>query len=116
MTLTVGIEEEYLLLDGRGLPAVRSTEVLEAARHRPGGQDADLQHELLEVQVEIATDVCRDLEAAEQELCDLRGAVAAAAVASGCRLAPVAAAPLARDAEDVPVTDVERYQALHDLA
>jgi carboxylate-amine ligase len=116
VTLTLGIEEEYLLLDGRGLPAPRADDVLDAARHRPGGRDADLQHELLEVQVEIATGVCPDLAAAERELGELRGSIAAAAASAGCRMAPVGAAPLVDDAEDVPVADAPRYRDLWERA
>jgi glutamate---cysteine ligase / carboxylate-amine ligase len=116
VTLTLGIEEEFLLLDGRGMPAARSAEVLEVARRLPAGRDADLQHELLEVQVEVATGICPDLAEAERQLTALREAVAKAAATSGCRLAAVAAAPLVDDAEETPVVDAPRYQALREQA
>ena len=55
-TTTLGVEEEYLLVDGEGLPVARSAQVLARARGDDGIGDADLQHELLEVQVEVRDD------------------------------------------------------------
>jgi carboxylate-amine ligase len=111
---TVGVEEEYLLLDGEGLPAARSGEVLTRARDEARG-DADLQHELLDVQVEVATPVCRELAEVREHLTGLRAGLGRAAVAVGCRLASVGAAPLAAE-EDVPVTDKPRYRTMLEQA
>src|SRR3954471_2452427 len=113
---TPGVEEEYLLVDGEGLPVARSAQVLARARGN-GLDDADLQHELLEVQVEVATPVCSELAEAGEHLTSLRSGLAAAAAASGCRLAPVGAAPLAPDdAGEVPVTDGPRYRTMLEQA
>ncbi len=107
---TLGVEEEYLLVDGEGLPVARSAQVLGKARG-DGLGSADLQHELLEVQVEVATPVCSELAEVRDHLTSLRSGLAAAAASSGCRLAPVGAAPLAPDdAGEVPVTDAPRYR------
>jgi carboxylate-amine ligase len=111
---TLGVEEEYLLLDGEGLPSARSREVLARAADETRG-DADLQHELLAVQVEVATPVCRELAEVRDHLTRLRHGLARAALAVGCRLAPVATAPLAMD-EDVPVTDKPRYRTMLEQA
>src|SRR4051812_21600439 len=109
---TLGVEEEYLLVDGEGLPVARSAQVLAWARG-DGLADADLQHELLEVQVEVATPVCTELAEAREHLTSLRAGLAAAAAATGCRLAPVGAAPLAPDdAGAAPVTDKPRYRSM----
>src|SRR4051812_34363120 len=91
---TLGVEEEYLLVDGEGLPVARSAQVLARARGN-GLDDADLQHELLEVQVEVATPVCSELAEAGEHLTSLRSGLAAAAAASGCRLAPAGGGALA---------------------
>jgi glutamate---cysteine ligase / carboxylate-amine ligase len=113
---TLGVEEEYLLVDGEGLPVARSAQVLAKARGSGLGS-ADLQHELLEVQVEVATPVCSELAEVRDHLTSLRSGLAAAAAAAGCRLAPVGAAPLAPDdAGEVPVTDALRYRTLLEQA
>jgi carboxylate-amine ligase len=113
VTVPLGVEEEYLLIDGEGLPAPRSSAVLAAAQRRPaGGRPADggLQHELLEVQVEVATPVCRELSEVEEHLTGLRTSLSGAARRAGCRLAAVATAPLAPADGEVQVTDTPRYQ------
>jgi carboxylate-amine ligase len=112
---TLGVEEEYLLLDGEGLPAARSGEVLARARDDASGA-ADLQYELLQVQVEVATPVCHELAEVREHLSGLRARLGHAAEAVGCRLASVGAAPLAADDEDVPVTDKPRYRTMHEKA
>jgi carboxylate-amine ligase len=112
---TLGVEEEYLLVDGEGLPVARSAQVLARARG-DGLGDADLQHELLEVQVEVATSVCTELAEVRDELTSLRAGLAAAAAGTGCRLAPVGAAPLAPDDDAAPVTDKPRYRSMLEQA
>ncbi len=106
----MGVEEEYLLLDGRGLPAPLSREVL-AEAGRDGAADPSLQQELLQVQVEVATPVCTRLEEVREHLTRLRRDLGSAATRTGCRLAAVAAAPVeAQDGEHVPVSDSPRYR------
>ena len=112
----MGIEEEFLLVDERGLPAPCAAQVLAAARRLPGGEALDLQHELLAVQVEGVTGVCADLAAAEREVTALRAAVAAAAAAAGCRPVAVGAAPLVDGGAAAPVVDAPRYRAMRDQA
>jgi glutamate---cysteine ligase / carboxylate-amine ligase len=108
--MTVGVEEEYLLVDLGGVPVARSAQVLTAAGQHPPAGDADFQHELLEVQVEVATPVCRSLAEVGGHLAGLRRALARAAAVEGCRLTPVGAAPLPPDEGDVPITDTPRYR------
>ena len=116
-TTTLGVEEEYLLVDGEGLPVARSAQVLARARGDDGIGDADLQHELLEVQVEVATTVCTELADVREQLTSLRSGLAAAAAGSGCRLAAVGTAPLApAGADPAPVTDKPRYRSMLDQA
>jgi glutamate---cysteine ligase / carboxylate-amine ligase len=110
MAMTLGVEEEYLLLDAVGVPAARSTAVLSAAGRQPRKRAAELQHELLEVQVEVATPVCTELGEVEEQLAGLRTVLARAARAHDCRLAPIGAAPLAPGDDRVVVTDKPRYQ------
>jgi carboxylate-amine ligase len=107
---TLGVEEEYLLLDERGVPTPRSEAVLAAAGRTSTAPEGSLQKELLAVQVEVATPVCTTLADVREHLCSLRGDLAQAARRSGCLLAPVAAAPVVGDGEEVPVSDVPRYR------
>ena len=110
MIATLGVEEEYLLLDAAGLPVARSTAVLTTAGRSPRRGDAELQHELLEVQAEVATSVCTELAEVEEQLLDLRATLARAASAHDCRLAPIGAAPLHPNDDEVVVADKPRYR------
>lgn len=85
---TVGVEEEYLLLDpASGLPVPQVEAVREAAGLHPAVEHAELQHELLQAQVEVATPVCQVLSEVGGHLLRLRHALAIAAEGAGCRLA-----------------------------
>ncbi|MFE3200308.1 glutamate--cysteine ligase [Embleya sp. NPDC059237] len=110
--ITLGVEEEYLLVDhDSGLPVPRSPAVRAAAGLQAALNDDEVQPELLQVQVEVATPVCETLDEIGGHLLRLRHAVAEAAEQCGCRLAAVGTAPFAPD-EPVPVTDKERYRSL----
>ena len=109
---TLGVEEEYLLLEpGSGLPVPESRRVRETADLMPALLPDEVEPELLQAQVEIATPVCESLDEIAQHLNRLRGSVARAASATGCRLAATGAAPL-RGPEPVPVTSKARYRAM----
>jgi carboxylate-amine ligase len=108
--LTLGIEEEYLLVD-RETGAVASEppeeifielNTLTAGRAFP---------EFLRAQVEVATPVCADIAAARRELTSLRSAVIEVAGRYG--LAPIAASshPFSLSSRQKR-TDKERYIAL----
>lgn len=113
---TLGVEEEYLLLDaGRALPASLAGLVKAAADLEPVLARGEVAHELLQAQVEVATPVCTALDEAETHLVRLRQAVRRAARRSGCVAAASGAAPVATDTE-VPVTPQQRYQAMRDQA
>ncbi|MFJ1705964.1 glutamate--cysteine ligase [Kitasatospora sp. NPDC088346] len=108
--LTFGVEEEYLLVDpGTGAPVPRAEEVLLAADLRPALLPSEAQHELLQVQLEVATPVCHDLAAAARHLRRMRAALNASAAQWGCRIVAVGGAPFAADGP-VPVTDQDRYR------
>ncbi|MER5356394.1 glutamate--cysteine ligase [Kitasatospora sp. NPDC002551] len=108
--LTLGVEEEYLLIDPRdGTPLPRAAEVLAAADLAPALRPEEAQHELLQVQVETATPVCEDLPAVVRHLSRVRAGLTSAAAQHGCRVVPVGAAPFGLD-DPVPVTDGTRYR------
>ncbi|MGW1108539.1 carboxylate-amine ligase [Streptomyces sp. NPDC002540] len=111
--LTLGIEEEYLLLDAdTGLPVARAAQVRRAARLHPSLKRGEVQRELLQAQLEISTPVCGDLEEVGGHLLRMRLALGEAAQQEGCRLAACGAAPFT-DRLPVPVTDTARYRAMH---
>ncbi|MGX1881542.1 carboxylate-amine ligase [Streptomyces sp. NPDC055287] len=114
--ITVGVEEEYLLLDpDTGLPVPLADEVRGSSGLEPIVDRSEVQSELLQAQVEVATPVCSDLEEVGGHLLRLRHAVGAAAEEFGCRLATTGTAPF-REVAPVPVTRSPRYLAMQTQA
>lgn len=109
---TIGVEEEYLLLDPvTGLPVPLADKVRADAGLGRLVADQEVQCELLQAQVEVATPVCGGLEEVGGHLLRLRHAVGAAAEAHGCRIAACATPPV-RHGHPVAVTDQARYRAM----
>lgn len=82
--LTIGVEEEFLLLDpdsGRNLPV--ADQVLAALR---GSARDQSRQEFRHSMVEMVTPVCADLSELRAQLVALRRAAADAATAAGARL------------------------------
>ncbi|MCZ8122426.1 MAG: carboxylate-amine ligase [Magnetospirillum sp.] len=112
---TIGLEEEYLLVDratrdlARDPPAdlVAQTEAELAKRGMPG----QVSPEFLRAQIEVQTRVCASVADARAQLATLRRTVAEVAARHG--LAPIAASthPFA-EWRGVGATDRERYRAL----
>ena len=114
--LTMGVEEEYLLLDrDGGLPVPRSRRVRALADRMASVAEQEVEPELLQAQVEVGTPICDSLQEVSESLVRLRGAVSAAAARAGCRMAACGAAPV-RAAVPVPVTDKARYRAMSEDA
>jgi len=110
-TLTIGIEEEYLLVDreSRDLCTDPPAEFLSSCEDLLGGQ---VTREFLRCQIEIGTPVCQSVQEARDHLSHLRGTIAREAEKYG--LAPIAASthPFANWAQQLN-TDRQRY---HELA
>ncbi|MFJ6793197.1 glutamate--cysteine ligase [Streptomyces sp. NPDC091268] len=107
--ITLGVEEEYLLVDPEnGLPAPCVEGVRRTAGLGPLAEREEVQDELLQAQIEVATPVCSDLEEVGGHLLRLRHAVGSAAEENGCRIGATGAAPL-RGKSPVPVTPSPRY-------
>jgi carboxylate-amine ligase len=83
---TVGVEEEFLLVDAHtGIPTVNSAAVVaEAAKH-----GLELQYELDRCQVETASGICSDAEQLRVDLATTRSIAAGAARRHGSRLLAV---------------------------
>ncbi|MER6347341.1 carboxylate-amine ligase [Streptomyces sp. NPDC001595] len=109
---TVGVEEEYLLVDPvTGRLAPYAEKVRAAAGLEPFVTSREIQSELLQAQVEVATPVCATLEEVGGHLLRLRHAVGGAAEAHGCRII-ASGTPLRREDAPVPVTEQTRYKAM----
>lgn len=111
---TFGVEEEFLLLDPvSGRPVPRAEEVRAAADLQSALGHEEIQRELLQAQVEIATPVCTDLDEIGGHLLRLRHALGTAAEKTGCRIVASGAAPF-EPLGPVPITDSGRYRALRE--
>jgi carboxylate-amine ligase len=71
----------------------------------------EVDSELLQAQIEVATPVCLGLEEVTGHLARFRQAVGASADRAGCRLAATGGAPLTAG-RTVPVTATQRYQEM----
>ena len=106
---TVGVEEEFLLVDGRhGYPAACNKAVAEYAAK----QGVELQLELTSCQVETTTDVVSSSTELRAELSRLRRIASKAAEANDTRLLAVALPPTVPHA--FPVTNKPRYHRIAD--
>ncbi|MCK1798142.1 glutamate--cysteine ligase [Streptomyces sp. XM4193] len=108
---TLGVEEEFLLVDREtGRPCGKAPEVLELVG-RAGGDPARYQPELLTSQVESTTAVCEDIAEAAGQLWDNRRALAEAARSAGAALLPSATAPF--PGGRVPLSAGARFRRIH---
>ena len=111
---SIGIEEEYLLVDLETLALAEAPEALmQACTDRLGDQ---VSPEFLSCQIEIGTKVCANVSEAREDLKRLRRCIAEEAHKHG--LAPIAASchPFS-DWRDQKHTDKDRYNTLaSDLA
>ncbi|MFI9005669.1 glutamate--cysteine ligase [Actinosynnema sp. NPDC053489] len=104
---TLGVEEEFLVVDPTGgAPVPVAREVVDLAT-RLGG---DLQPELTRVQVESNTPVCRTVREARGHLLAARSVAGAAALQAGARLLAVGV-PLTGPTGQ-PINDTDRYRRI----
>ncbi|MCY1139760.1 glutamate--cysteine ligase [Actinoplanes sp. Pm04-4] len=108
--LTLGVEEEFLLLDpdsGENAPMAEKvqTELPAELRHRH-------RREFRPSMVEMVTDVCTTLDELREQLLTARRATAAAATRTGARLVALGATPVAEPVRE-PVDDV-RFRKIVD--
>jgi glutamate---cysteine ligase / carboxylate-amine ligase len=105
--VTLGVEEEFVLLDpatGAAVPA--APDLVRMLGGEPG-----IQPELMQFQVETGTGVCTSLDEAGRELVRLRRLAAAAAASLGCRLVASGVAPY-RTPGLAALTPQPRYREL----
>ena len=108
-SLSIGIEEEYLLVDSDSLDLAEAPpELMEACGDALGGQ---FSPEFLQCQVEVGTRVCETVSEARDDLRRLRSTVRDHAARHGLRPIAVSCHPFA-DWKQQSTTDKDRY---HDL-
>ncbi|MBP0614644.1 carboxylate-amine ligase [Jiella mangrovi] len=111
---TLGIEEEYLLVDRETLDLASAPDgLLEDCVAELGDK---VNPEFLRCQIEIGTGVCKTIAEAREDLAHLRRTVARIAGEHGCAPLAVSTHPTA-DWDEQRFTDKERYRELEeDLA
>ena len=109
---TLGVEEEYMLLDGETFDLVQHIETVLAAIH--GHElEAQINPELMQSVLEIATPVCRTAGDVRRELVKLRGYVCGVARAKGMRVGSAGTHPFSLF-ERQRITAKDRYRQLVD--
>src|SRR5690349_2541297 len=110
--MTLGVEEEFLVVDTTTLELVpRSPDLLPAARRILGDE---VTGELNRCQIEVATPVCRSLDDVEHHLARLRTGLTVAGQEQRMAVAAMASHPFSswRD-QEVEVSN-ERYRRMDD--
>lgn len=111
--LTVGVEEEYMLVDAASFDLVSGVEPL--LDQAAGGELADrLKPELMQCVLESGTVVCPDMAAAAADLRQIRSYAAGLARANGMRLGASATHPFSLF-EHQKITARDRYRALVEM-
>ena len=109
-SLTLGLEEEYLLVDpaSRDLVAAPPAEFMQRCQDRLGER---VTHELLQAQVEVGTTVCENVGVVRAQLMELRATVAATAREFGMAMIAASTHPFANWRAQKKV-EKERYRVL----
>ena len=109
---TLGVEEEYMLLDGETLDLVQHIDTVLASIS--GSEfEARVKPELMQSVLEIATSVCRSAGGIDGELRKLRGFVAGVAAEQGLRVGSAGTHPFSLF-ERQRITARDRYRVLVD--
>ncbi len=112
-SLTIGIEEEYQIVDAH------TRELRPRIAEIMGGEDADLldhatlQPELHASTVEVATPVCETVAEARDELADLRRIVSDLARENGLEIMAAGTHPIS-DWQNQEITPLERYRGIRE--
>ena len=108
--LTIGIEEEFQIVDGDRQLKSHIETLLAAATPRLGER---VKREMMQSVVEVGTKICRDISEAREEILQLRGTLSALLRPAGLRLVSAGTHPFSHWQEQ-QVTDHERYKDLEE--
>lgn len=104
---TVGVEEEFFLVDTNSECLTESNDVVMAAGRKLG---ARMDYELKRIQIEVNTPICRSSTELRARVLEARATAAAAAVQCRVGLLASGASPTVQPL--APVTDVPRYRMM----
>src|SRR2546423_13091888 len=110
--LTIGIEEEFQIVDGDGQLKSHIETLLTAARPHLGER---VKAEMMQSVVEVGTKICADISEAREEVLQLRGTVAALLKPAGLRIASGGTPPVSHWQER-EATQHEAHTALAEEA
>ncbi|MEM6792740.1 MAG: carboxylate-amine ligase [Acidobacteriota bacterium] len=111
MSLTLGIEEEYQIIDPETRQLASSNEALLREGVKILGEQ--IKPEFLQSQVEVGTRVCQDIQEARSELVRLRKTVSDLARRQGLAMAAASTHPIS-SWSDQEITSVDRYRQLEE--
>ena len=109
--LTIGIEEEYQIVDAGGELKAHIEKLLTAAAGETIGDS--FRAEMIQSVVEAGTGVCESVDQAREELARLRGTLARLLQPDGLRIACAGTHPFSRWQEQL-ITDKDRYRELEE--
>jgi glutamate---cysteine ligase / carboxylate-amine ligase len=108
--LSIGIEEEFQIVDGEGQLRSHAGTLLAQTEPTFGEQ---IKAEMLQSVVEIGTNICSNVEEARSEIIRLRGALASLLQPAGMRIVSSGTHPFSHWQEQ-EVTEKERYKLLEE--
>ena len=108
--LTVGVEEEYQIIDSSGALHSHIDTLLAAAAPKLGEK---VKREMMQSVVEVGTTVCEDVEEARNQLGEMRQTLSELLRSEGMRLACAGPHPFSSWQEQ-QITDYERYKMLEE--
>ena len=108
--LTIGIEEEFQIVDQEGQLRSHIDTLLEQATPTLGEQ---VKAEMMQSVVEIGTKICSNIDEARGEIVRLRGAIASYLRPAGLRIVSAGTHPYSHW-QDQKVTEKERYKVLEE--
>jgi carboxylate-amine ligase len=108
--LTIGIEEEFQIVDGQGELRAHIDAIVEAAG--PSLSET-IKPEMVQSVVEVGTKICADVAEARAEIVRLRSTLVDILARSGLRLASAGTHPFSRW-QDQLVTEKDRYKQLEE--
>jgi carboxylate-amine ligase len=110
--LTLGIEEEYQIVDASGELRSHIDSLLRAAAEETVVAER-VRSEMIQSVVEVGTSVCRTVDQAREELLQLRSTLARLLAGENLRIACAGTHPFSRWQEQL-ITDADRYKMLED--
>lgn len=111
--LTIGIEEEFQIVDETGGLRAHIDAVMARAEQKPELEPEDVKPEMLQSVVEVGTKVCSDIKEARREVERLRGQLIEILGEEDLRLASAGTHPFSHW-KDQLVTQKERYISLEE--